>query len=206
MVRLIAIAAAALMLSSCSTILEDASQDLKINIVGTGEALCYVSQTGRLYRAYAPSVIHIQKSDSPMTVRCLAPGNREQTVVLESKISNVTAGNIANGVIPGAAYDYFSGAMFKYPDSVTFDFSDSPPKSYPLPDYQLVFDQSPDMMGMEEFRPGKGALMSDKGRAPRPMQRRPIEDFSEPEESAPAPAKTPTVKSGLYSTVPEEDK
>jgi len=195
MVRSIAIILAALALSSCSTVLEDVSQDVTINIVGTGEALCHLSQTGRLYRAYAPTTIRVQKSESPMTVRCLAPGNREQTVVLPSKISDVTVANIANGVVPGATYDYFSGAMFKYPDTVTFDFTNMPPKSYPLPDYQLVFDRSPDIMGMEEFRPGKSALIRDMGQTVEPLRRRPAEEFEEP-----------AAKTGLYSTVPEEDK
>ena len=195
MVRSIAIILAALALSSCSTVLEDVSQDLTINIVGTGEAHCHLSQTERLYRAYAPTIIRVQKSESPMTVRCLAPGNREQTVVLPSKISDVTVANIANGVIPGATYDYFSGGMFKYPDTVTFDFTNMPPKSYPLPDYQLVFDRSPDIMGMEEFRPGKSALIRDMGQTVEPLRRRPVEQFEEP-----------AAKTGLYSTVPEEDK
>ncbi len=201
MIRLIAIAATAMILSSCATVLEDAAQDLTINIIGTGEALCFVSQTGRLYRAYAPSVIHIQKSDSPMTVRCLAPGNREQTVVLEPKISDLTVGNLANGVVPGASFDYFSGAMFKYPDSVTFDFSKTPPAPYPLPDYQLVFNQNPDLLGMEEFHPGKAVLLSDEGGG-RPMQRRALLKESPKSESA----SKPSVKGPIYSTVPEEDK
>lgn len=203
MVRLIAIAVATLILSSCATVLEDASQDLTINIVGAGETLCHVSQTGRFYRVYAPGVIRVQKSDSPMTVRCLAPGNREQTVVLEPKISDITVGNVANGVIPGATYDYFSGAMFKYPDSVTFDFTATPPRPYPLPDYQLVLNQNPDIAGMEEFHPGKAMLASDADNPPRALQRKVILDDPKP---ALKPAAAPAKKGPVYSTVPEEDK
>lgn len=163
MVRQICFALAALLLASCATALKTPTQDLKINIVGAGEALCDVTQKGRRYRAYAPGSIRIYKDKSPMTVRCVAGGNREQSIVLESKITEVVAANAVNGFIPGLGWDYASGAMFQYPYEVTMDFSAMRPTANPEPEYQRVLDQNPDMMGMEEFRPGRAALISDRG-------------------------------------------
>ncbi|MGZ9096788.1 MAG: hypothetical protein ACXW30_00645 [Micavibrio sp.] len=163
MIRQIGFVFAALILSSCATALEEPVQDLHIDIVGTGEALCDVTQPGRRYRAYAPGSIRVMKSDDPLKVVCAAPGNRELSVTLTPKMTPMLAANITNGVIPGVTWDYLSGAAHHYPDKVVMDFSAMPPQHYPMPDYQYVIEQNPHIAGMEMFRPGKAALISDIG-------------------------------------------
>ena len=172
MVRFVAVASIALMLSACATATEEASQDINIKLVGTGEALCDMTTDKLRYRAYAPGTMRIQKSNDTMTVRCKAPGNREQVVLLEPTVSAMAATNVANGFVPGATWDYFSGAMYKYPDEVIMDFSSMPPRSYELPDYQKVLMENPTMISMEEFRPGKSALQSDIGNPTALMEKR----------------------------------
>lgn len=173
MVRLISFVLAAFLLASCATALKTPSQDLKINIIGTGEALCDVAQKGRRYRAYAPGSVRIYKDRHPLEIRCFAPGNRVQSTILEAKITEAVIGNVATGVVPGAGWDFFSGAMFEYPDEITMDFSSMEPMAYSEPDYQMVLDQNPEMIGMEEFRPGKAALIRDIGMPVNTLQRRP---------------------------------
>lgn len=163
MVRLLGFAAAAFLLTSCATALEEPAQDLKIDIVGTGEALCDVTQPGRRYRAYAPGTIRVMKSNKPMNVKCMAPGNRELEVTLTPDMTPMMLANVATGIVPGVTWDYLTGASHYYPDLVVMDFSALPPKPYPLPDYQLVLEQNPSVAGMEQFRPGKSALISDVG-------------------------------------------
>lgn len=178
MIRQIGFVVAALILSSCATALEQPVQDLHIDIVGTGEALCDVTQPGRRYRAYAPGSIRVMKSDDPMTVKCAAPGNRELSVTLTPKMSPMLAANVTNGIVPGVTWDYLTGASHHYPDRVVMDFSAMPPQEYPMPDYQYVFEQNPHIPGMEMFRPGKAALLSDVGqKAPvlQPREARPSE-------------------------------
>lgn len=167
MVRQACYAVAALLLSSvlpsCATVLEEPAQDLRIDIVGTGEALCDVTQPGRRYRAYAPGTIRVMKSDDPMKVTCAAPGNRELSITLVPKMTPMLAANVFNGVVPGVTWDYLSGASHHYPDKLVMDFSNLPPLAYDVPDYQHVLDKNPHIAGMEMFRPGRSALLSDVG-------------------------------------------
>jgi hypothetical protein len=213
----VALGSAALGLAGCATIIEKPTQDLKIEVAGTGEALCDVTQSGRRYRAYAPSTISVHKERGPLSVRCFAPGNREKTIVLESEVSDMVMANASNGVLPGMMWDATSGAMYKYPDRVVVDFTGMPPQPYPLPDYQRVFEDNPTLIGMEEFRPGKAALIRDMGTQAPSMQRREEgEDFNDVSPiSNPAPAAsggsdadslTRSANPQIFSTVPEEDK
>lgn len=209
LVRFGAMASAVVMLSGCATIIEKPTQDLKIEILGTGEALCDITQPGHRYRAYAPSTIKIRKSNEPLNVRCFAPGNREKTVVLESKVTNTVLANVSTGVLPGMSWDAASGAMFKYPDTVVVDFSAMPPQPYPLPDYQAVLNANPGLIGLEEFRPGRSALISDMGTPAPTMQKRPDGVMIEETTiitTSPSVMPPATTKATQYSTVPELDK
>ncbi len=194
MVRLLGFAAAAFLLSSCATALEEPAQDLKIEIVGTGEALCDVTQPGRRYRAYAPGTIRVMKSSDPMKVKCAAPGNRELSITLTPEMSNMVYANVSNGIVPGVTWDYLTGASHQYPDVLVMDFTAMPPQPYPLPDYQLVLENNPHIAGMEQFRPGKSALISDVGQAARQMNTRQEPTMSDsiiveqPTNAAAAPA------------------
>lgn len=200
MIRQIGFVFAALLLSSCATALEQPAQDLHIDIVGTGEALCDVTQPGRRYRAYAPGSIRVMKSDDPLTLKCAAPGNREMSVTLTPKMTPMLAANIANGIVPGVTWDYLSGAAHHYPDKVVMDFSGMPPQEYPMPDYQYVFEQNPHIAGMEMFRPGKAALISDIGqKAPTLMPR--AEDEADVMEVMTV-TETPVVETMEVTTVP----
>lgn len=204
MVRFWAMASAVFLLSACATAIETPTQDLKIEILGTGEALCDITQTGRRYRAYAPSTIKIRKSHDLLNVRCFAPGNREKTVVLESRVTNSVLANVSNGVLPGMAWDVASGAAFRYPETVVVDFSAMPPQPYPLPDYQSVLNANPSLIGLEEFRPGRSALIRDMGTGVQAMQKRP--DGVMIEETTVITASPSGEKTTVYSTVPDEDK
>lgn len=164
MARFLIAASAVLVLSACATAIETPTQDLTIQLIGTGEALCDVRQKNYRYRAYAPGSIRVQKANEPMHIRCEAPGNRQLTTTLDPEVSKTVMANVTNGVVPGMAWDYFSGAMYKYPDRVVMDFSAMPPQPYELPDYQKVFARNPALQSMEEFRPGIAALQSDIGR------------------------------------------
>ncbi len=167
MVRQACIAVTALLLStvlpSCATILEEPAQDIHIDIAGTGEALCDVTQPGRRYRAYAPGVVRVMKSDDPLKVKCAAPGNRELSITLVPEMTPMLAANITNGVVPGVTWDYLTGASHHYPDKLVMDFTNMPPEGYDLPDYQKVLERSPHIAGMEMFRPGRAALIGDVG-------------------------------------------
>lgn len=158
----VALMFSAMSLAGCATAMDGATEDIKIEIAGAGEALCDVTQPGRRYRAYAPSTFRVMKSPDPLHIRCFAPGNREASVVLNSTVNDNTAYNVSNAGI-GAGWDYMTGATYQYPNYVMMDFSNVPSSSYPLPDYQTVFAKNPELTGMEQFNPGIPALISDQG-------------------------------------------
>ena len=75
------------------------------------------------------------KSPNDLIVRCMAPGNREKTILVKRELNDWVFVNVANGFIPGAAYDYFSRGAFDYPSEITVSFVGMPVKPYPLPNY-----------------------------------------------------------------------
>lgn len=167
MIRQITVIFAALMLSGamlsgCSTIMSGATEDIRINTAGANEALCDVTQGGRRYRVYAPSTFRAMRSPDDMRIHCRAPGNRDQIVLVKSEISDNAAYNVSNLGL-GVGWDAMSGALYNYPDVILMDFRGVAPSSYPQPDYQDVFDRNPELMQMEQFRPGNPALGSDMG-------------------------------------------
>ena len=153
---------AVFLLSACSSMTDGATQEITIETPGTDGAVCVLDRPGHTMRVWAPKTVRITKTADPMTVTCRAPGNREKTVVLQPDIPTSFYVNLANGLLPGAVYDYNTGAMYQYPEKVVIDFSDMRPQKMPLPDYQRVLDENPDVFDMEEWRPGIPAMQRDR--------------------------------------------
>lgn len=169
---LVGCALALLTTAGCSTVINRSTQEVTIETPGTGGAICVLETEGYRYRVWAPKTIRIQKSEDPLEVTCRAPGNREKKVVIDPKIPGSFALNALHGFAPGALYDYETGAMFGLPEKIVVDFTDMLPVAMPLPDYQDVISQNPELVNVEEFRPGIPALQSDRGRGPVPLSPR----------------------------------
>ncbi len=123
-----------LMISACSSVMETPNQKIEFTTPGAINAYCDVVVGGTTYQVYPPQEITVLKSRKPMTLNCRAPGNRDKSIVIESRVANTTFANVLNGGA-GAFYDYGTGAMFKYPDKVFIDFSSERASSYSLPAY-----------------------------------------------------------------------
>ncbi len=147
------------------------TQEISIETPGTKGALCFMERPGFSQRIWAPQTFRITKSGDPLKVHCLAPGNREKTVIVEPSFPNSYALNALNGFV-GGLYDYESGAMYTLPDKIVVDFSGITPGFMPQPDYQEVLDANPDIASMEEFRPGNAALQRDKYNGAIPLEPR----------------------------------
>ncbi len=160
-----------LLLSACSTVIDKSQQEITIETPGAQEALCMLENRDMKYKVRAPDTIMITKTQKPINVRCLAPGNREKTIVLEPEISENAIGNIATGVLPGLFVDYETASMYKFPEVVSVDFTDVPAKRMPLPAYQQLLNENPMLMEMEEFRPGRSALQRDRYQQTPTLQR-----------------------------------
>ena len=163
MIRQLCFAAATVLLASCSTAIDGQIQDVTIETQGARNTLCYMQNKEFSFRFYPPQTLKVTKSNDPYTIRCLAPGNREKTVIVEPKISNNAFLNVAT-LGTGFAVDHASSAMYELPDKIVISFEGMLPTSYPQPAYNEFFDKNPHLKGMEEFRPGQAALQRDAGK------------------------------------------
>lgn len=214
--RFIPVLAALALLSGCSTMVNGMTQDITIETPGTVGALCFIERPGYKHRVWAPKTIRINKTKDPITVTCRAQGNREIVEVIEPTRPDTVYLNFANAFVPGALIDYETGAMFRFPEVITIDFTDMKPQKMPYPDYEYMLEKNPDLMGIEEFRPGTSALMRDKYYSPTPLRERmPPEDdiFSDivtpgegggvsAEEASVSPEVQPPTSSAAVSSSP----
>lgn len=163
MIRQLRFAAVALLLSSCSTLVDGQIQDVTIETQGANNTLCYMQNNEFSFRFYPPQTLKVTKSADPYTIRCLAPGNREKTIVVAPKVADSTYYNAAT-LGAGAAVDHLSNAMYELPDKIVISFEGMRAEGYEQPAYNNFFDKHPELKGMEEFRPGQAALLRDAGK------------------------------------------
>jgi len=150
-ISLAVVALALPFLAGCSTVVDGQTQEITILTPGTGEAECTLDNGLNKYKTHGGSTIRVMRSDRDMIVQCYAVGNREQTVVTASKVNPWTAGNVVTGIIPGVAYDHFSGAMYAYPSVITVDFSGMRANGFSLPAYHNKDAPNPYHKGTEFY-------------------------------------------------------
>lgn len=160
-------AAAALTLTGCATLVEHSSQDVYFQAVGATETTCMID-TGKLkYKVELPEKVNITKSRRALNISCTAAGNRTKEMVVESELSGWTAGDVVTGVVPGAAWDAGTGAMFKYPDVIIVDFTDTVAVSDNLPAYHAIDTLDPKSASalVEDLGPSTAKLPGDDATA-----------------------------------------
>ena len=112
----------ALALSSCASVADTQKVQMTLRTPGTDNAKCYIENKDHKYVAYTDQTIEVMKTPYDYAVRCLAPGNREKTVIAKREINQWVFANVANGFVPGAAYDVLSHGAFDYPNEVSVSF------------------------------------------------------------------------------------
>lgn len=126
----------ALLLTGCATMVEESSQKVNFLAVGATEVMCDIDTGTLKYRVNPPETLVIKKSRRDLNISCMAAGNRLKSMTVPSSLSGWTFGNVVAGaVIPGALYDGESGAMFKYPEIIVIDFSDTIAQPSSMPAY-----------------------------------------------------------------------
>jgi len=121
------------LLAGCASVVDGQTQDVTLKTPGAENARCHIENEDMKYVIYTDQTIEIMKSPHDLEVNCLAPGNREKSVMVKREINDLVAGNVVTGVVPGIAYDYFSRGGFEYPEVITVDFTGMKTKSYGLP-------------------------------------------------------------------------
>lgn len=168
--------------SACAYTLEGQMQDLTIRTPGAYDAVCDVYANKIRYKFYPPQTRKVTKSDEDLIIDCKAPGNRDRKVVIEPVISKVAPANAANGLVPGTAWDYASGALFTYPEVVEVDFRNMPVREMPPPTHNNSDIKQPEEYMLEEFKAGSPRMNSDRLEKEVPLRRR-GESFSDEGES-----------------------
>ncbi len=161
-----------LVLASCAYTLEGTVQEITLKTPGAQNAMCYTYVDGVRYKIYPPQTIAISKSKKDLVIDCLAPGNRRRQLIVPPGGAETFPANLANGMIPGAAFDYASESMFKYPETIYIDFSEIPATSMPLPAHNNPDIPAPEEYNLEEFLPGQPRLNSDGSNISAPLMKK----------------------------------
>lgn len=161
------------LLSACATIVDHQTQHVTIKTPGASNAKCYIENEDMKYVADTDQKVEIMKSPNDLVVRCLAPGNRQQTVHVKRDVNQWVVANVANGFVPGAAYDYFSRGAFDYPETITVSFLGEPIKPYPLPKYMTEdLKQNHQYSAIEYMGPGEMITEANKNDKTTPLKKK----------------------------------
>lgn len=116
-------------LGACSTIVEGSSQNVTVMTDPSGASCRLESNRGIVGIVNpTPGSIQLEKSKDNVTVLCEKEGYQPSAGTLASSFEGMTFGNIIFGGIVGVGIDAASGAMNKYPPSVTVQLA---PVSFP---------------------------------------------------------------------------
>ena len=111
----------ALMAGGCATVVSGTTQTIGVNSDPEG-ADCQFRRKGVLVGRVnpTPGTMQVGKDYESVSVLCTKEGFDETTGVIGSEFQAMTLGNILLGGVIGVVVDAASGAMMKYPESVTF--------------------------------------------------------------------------------------
>lgn len=157
--------------SACAYTFDKHYQEVEIRTPGAQDALCEVMANKIKYKFYPPEKRLLPKSKEDLIVQCMAPGNRDRTVVIRPQINNKFYGNAASAMT-GGVWDFASGAMFDYPDVIDVDFTGMPLREMELPAHNNPDIKQPDEYYLEEFRPGTPRMNADRFKKSVPIQSR----------------------------------
>lgn len=158
-------------LGACAYAIDGSVQEVEFKTPGATNSACNVYVEGLKHRVKPPQRINIAKSKEYLVVDCMAPGNRRKVVYIEPQIETSTAWNAANAGT-GVAWDYASGALFRYPDVIEVNFTDTPVQDPPPPAQNAPDIKQPEEYYLEEFSPGSPRLNKDKSAPPVEIMRR----------------------------------
>ncbi len=156
----------------CAYLTDTANQDVTLLTPGAKNAKCYVYVERVKYKFNPPETVNIFNSKEDLEIDCLAPGNRRKKISVPATIAKSTTGNVVTGVVPGAAWDYLSGAMFRYPDIIEVDFTGVPVTPEALPAQNNPDIVQPEAYYLEEFSPSRPRMNDDRYIPPPELRRR----------------------------------
>jgi len=148
-------------LGGCAYVMEGPSQTVKFETPGAHNALCYADVEGMKFTVKPPQSISLPKADGDLIVKCDAPGNRTRTIVIKPQHEGSVKWNALNGGV-GYGWDYASGAVYHYPETVIVDFRNLPVTENPLPAHNSPDIRQPETYELEEFLPSEPRMNADR--------------------------------------------
>jgi hypothetical protein len=118
---LVLLVALTTMFGGCATVVSGTTQTIGVNTDPEG-ADCQFRRKGVLVARVnpTPGTMQVGKDYESVSVLCAKEGFDDTTGVIGSEFQAMTLGNILLGGVIGVVVDAASGAMMKYPESVTF--------------------------------------------------------------------------------------
>jgi len=119
MKRIVLALLAAIVLPACSTITEGPSQGMLVTTDPPG-ARCEVKQRGEVIETIeqTPGTVVVHKSPFDITIDCTRSGHFPGAAVVDSRMDNMTYGNLLIGGAVGLIVDASTGAWNQYPRTV----------------------------------------------------------------------------------------
>jgi len=131
-----AVAAAAIALSGCATIVEGTTQSVAVNTTPESGAQCSLTNSQGTWYVTTPGNATVHKTKTDLDVTCTKAGFAPGHMVAVSHFGGTTAGNVIAGGLVGIGIDAASGANYHYdsPLSVALGENSAPvPAPAPAP-------------------------------------------------------------------------
>ena len=115
----LAVAAAAMALSGCATIIKGTTQSVSLDSTPVQGAACTLVNSEGTWFVATPGSITVHKTKTDITATCKKDGYQDAIQTIPSHFNGATAGNIIAGGLIGIGVDAASGANYSYPDTPT---------------------------------------------------------------------------------------
>jgi len=121
-IKTIGLLGAVISLSACSTIVNGSNQDINFDSGSVAGAQCDLTGGSKFAvkeTFVTPAVVSVPRSKKALKVTCDMSGYQTAMKTITSDYEVATAGNLLLGGVIGAGVDAATGAIYKYPDTVT---------------------------------------------------------------------------------------
>jgi hypothetical protein len=126
--KLSSIAAVALLgtaLCGCASVIKGSSQDISLSTTPNDGATCTLNSSRGEWTATTPAQINVKRSKNDIKVHCTKDGFQEASTVIPSEFEPWTLGNLILGGVIGLGVDASTGAINKYPSTVSVPMQSS---------------------------------------------------------------------------------
>ena len=131
--KLALISACALSFAGCASVTSGTDQQISVSTPGANGANCSLTSPDGTYNVRStPGSVTVSKSKHDIAVLCKKSGYENGATTISSNFQALTLGNILIGGVIGIGIDAASGAMNKYPESVSVTMKKETAPSAPV--------------------------------------------------------------------------